>query len=101
MNTRCFMLFSLILFLLLCEGCTEKKHNPFCFNCEKGTLYLNKSGDKRPAFFIRENGDTLTIISGLDSRFKSGSRVCINLQQPNVVHALYINPFYAKCIKEL
>lgn len=92
----------LILVLFLWTGCSKKKHNPFCFECEEGTLVIHDNLPGNAPQFAKDNGDTVAIVNQLDASFVNGSRVCIKLREAKLVRAVYLHPAYeAKCIREL
>ena len=90
-------------FLFLFASYTQKKTIHFVFPLKK-TLCSLKGLCLKILFFIRDNGDTLTIISKLDSRFKCSARVWItwrNLGRTCSLHQSILRKVYSGIIEFL
>lgn len=76
-----------VLFLILATqmlfsySCTRKKHNPFCSDCVKGSLFFSACPDF--PLFVAETGDSSLIYPfSLSKQFKKeGTSVCVNLEE--------------------
>jgi len=91
----------LLLALSLNWACTKKRNNPFCYSCEKGTLFYSINCASYP-LFVSETGDSFFLMGGFSKPFRKDSvRVCIKVEDHNGISNGGCGVKRVKCIRKI